>query len=350
MIMPISVVVGGQFGSEGKGKTALFFAEELKASAAVRVGGPNSGHTAVDKKGKTHVFRHLPTAALLDDVMCILPAGSYIVPEILQREINQINLNKKRLLIDPLAMVVSLEDIQSEKRGQLNELIGSTASGMGAAVVRRISRHHSVSLARDDVRFRDYVAPTVPFMRNLLSQNKRIILEGTQGFGLSLLHSHYYPYATSRDTTASAVVSEAGLSPLDVDDVILVIRSFPIRVAGNSGPLPKETDWKSVSEFGGSEKELIEYTSVTQRVRRVAHFDSEIVINAIESNRPTKIVLNHIDYIDAEINKLQIVTEKGLDFILRVESSIDKKINYVGISASTLLERTKVYNMNYLEK
>jgi adenylosuccinate synthase len=337
MIMPISVVVGGQFGSEGKGKTALFFAEELKASAAVRVGGPNSGHTAVDKTGKTHVFRHLPTAALLDNVFCILPAGSYIVPEILQREINQINLDKKRLLIDPLAMVVSLEDIQSEKRGQLSELIGSTASGMGSAVLRRISRHHSVSLARDDVRFRDYIAPTVPFMRDLLSQNKRIILEGTQGFGLSLLHSQYYPFATSRDTTASAVVSETGLSPLDVDDVILVIRSFPIRVAGNSGPLPKETDWKSVSEFGGSEKELIEYTSVTKRVRRVAHFDSEIVNKAIQCNRPSHIVLNHLDYIDRECFDKSTFSSKVIDFIKECNSLLIQSIDYLGTSPSLLI-------------
>jgi adenylosuccinate synthase len=65
--MPVSVVVGGQFGSEGKGKVALELARLRGAAAAIRVGGANSGHTAIDATGKAHVFRHLPTAALLPE-------------------------------------------------------------------------------------------------------------------------------------------------------------------------------------------------------------------------------------------------------------------------------------------
>jgi adenylosuccinate synthase len=90
--MPVSVVVGGQFGSEGKGKVALELARLRSAVAAVRVGGPNSGHTAIDVTGKTHVFRHLPTAALLPDVTCVIGAGSYVDPEVLLGEIARTNL------------------------------------------------------------------------------------------------------------------------------------------------------------------------------------------------------------------------------------------------------------------
>jgi adenylosuccinate synthase len=337
--MPVSVVVGGQYGSEGKGKVAKYFAEKLGASIAVRVGGPNSGHTAIDASGKAHIFRHLPTAALLPDITLVLPAGSYIVPEIVLREIAAVNLEKSRLVIDPHAMIVTSEDIASEKRGHLNDLIGSTGSGTGAAVMRRISRHHSVTLAKDDARLREFVKPASPLLRQALSDNQRVIIEGTQGFGLSVLHSPHYPFATSRDTTGAAFVAEAGLSPLDVDDVILVIRAFPIRVGGNSGPLENETDWSHISSISGSEYELIEYTSVTNKVRRVGLFDSQVVEQAIRANKPTRIVLNHLDYVDAMCARMRSLTHATEAFVRKVESSIAHKLRFVGIDPQTVIER-----------
>ena len=81
--MGVSVVVGGQFGSEGKGKVAQYLAAQRDAAAVVRVGGSNSGHTGYARDGTRHVLRQLPTAALLPDVLCVIGAGSYIDPEIL---------------------------------------------------------------------------------------------------------------------------------------------------------------------------------------------------------------------------------------------------------------------------
>jgi adenylosuccinate synthase len=85
--MPVTVVVGGQFGSEGKGKVAHYLARELGATAAVRVGGPNSGHTVVGPEGRKIIFRQLPTASILPDIVCVLPAGSYVDKEVLFREV-----------------------------------------------------------------------------------------------------------------------------------------------------------------------------------------------------------------------------------------------------------------------
>ena len=76
--MPVSIVVGGQYGSEGKGKVAHYIARTSGARAAVRVGGPNSGHTVYADSGKKYIFQHLPTAAILPDVICVLATGSYI--------------------------------------------------------------------------------------------------------------------------------------------------------------------------------------------------------------------------------------------------------------------------------
>ena len=286
--MPVTVVVGGQFGGEGKGKVAHYLAQETKARIAVRVGGSNSGHTVIDPSGTPIIFRHLPTAAILPDVICVLGAGSYINPDILLQEVFRVGLSPHRLLIDPNAIIVTERELNEEKNSLLRQSIASTLSGTGAAVSRRISREASTIFAKDEKRLEKYVRPVVPVMREHLDAGQRIIIEGTQGFGLSLLHSEYYPYVTSRDTTAAAFVSEAGLSPLDVDDVVLVLRAFPIRVGGNSGPLPNEIDWDSVTSESGQEAPILERTSVTKTIRRVGRFDPDVVRQAIMVNQPSR--------------------------------------------------------------
>src|SRR3990170_6657446 len=282
--MPVTVIVGGQFGSEGKGKVSKLLTTKLGDATCVRIGGTNSGHRV--KCGDNYVIlRQLPTPAILPDIICVLGAGSYINPDILFDEISRTGLSHGRLIIDPNAMIISDKEQQEEENSSLRKDIGSTLSGTGAAVRRRIARESTMILAKDEKRLQQFVRPAVPFLRDKLSTGERIIIEGTQGFGLSLLHSSYYPFVTSRDTTAAAFISEAGLSPLDVDDVVLVIRAFPIRVGGNSGPLPKETSWGVLTTESGSGCNLVEFTSVTKRLRRVAKFDSDIVRQAIACNK-----------------------------------------------------------------
>lgn len=335
--MPVTVIIGGQFGSEGKGKVAHFFAIKQKASFVVRVGGSNSGHTIITPSGKPIILRQLPTAAILENTKCIICAGSYINPDLLLAEIALVGLSPDRLLIDPNAMIISSEELLAEKHSLLRQDIGSTLSGTGAAVKKRIDRCASVRLAKNEERLRHYIKPVVPIMRACLNNGGRIIIEGTQGFGLSLLHSPEYPYVTSRDTTAAAFVSEAGLSPLDIDDIVLVIRTFPIRVAGHSGFLPNEIDWETVSQGSGSKVPIIEYTSVTKAVRRVAHFDPDVVLCAIMVNQPTKIVLNHLDYIDASCATTNKLSEKTSLFVRKIESLIGCSINYLGFSRTSLV-------------
>jgi adenylosuccinate synthase len=340
--MPVTVVVGGQFGGEGKGKVAHFLAQEMKASIAVRVGGSNSGHTVIDSSGAPVIFRHLPTAALIPDVTCVLGAGSYINPEILLQEVFRIGLPPQRLLIDPNAMVVTQRELDEERNSSLRQSIASTLSGTGAAVSRRISREHSAVFAKDEKRLDQYIQPVVPFIREHLQKGRRIIIEGTQGFGLSLLHSQYYPFVTSRDTTAAAFISEAGLSPVDVDDIVLVLRAFPIRVGGNSGPLPNEIDWDLVTSESGNQIRILEHTSVTKTVRRVGRFDPDIVRQAIIVNRPTRIVLNHLDYIDISCGDKWMLSRKLAAFVTNVETLIERQIDYIGFGPGILIARREV--------
>src|SRR5262249_48670419 len=147
--MPVSVVVGGQYGSEGKGKVAHFLAKEKRAHFAVRVGGSNSGHTVIDPSGKARIFRHLPTACLLPSVISVLAPGNYINVSTLLTEIREMELEPQRVVVDPGAWIINENDIASEMKTGLQSAIGSTGSGTGAAVARRISRFNPGTFAKD---------------------------------------------------------------------------------------------------------------------------------------------------------------------------------------------------------
>lgn len=340
--MPVTVVIGGQYGSEGKGKVAHELARLLGASIAIRVGGPNSGHTVVDSKGHSQILRQLPTAAFLQDVICLLPPGSYVDPHVLREEIERTGLGPDRLIIDRKATAIDEADIKEEELLDLKTGIGSTGTGVGAALIRRIRRQSRTILAGEHPALRPYTRDTSALLRAHLARRERIIVEGTQGFGLSLLHSPYYPFVTARDTTAAAFIAEAGLSPLDVDDVTLVIRAFPIRVSGKSGPLPKEIDWKRLTDESKSPTPIIERTSVSKSVRRVARFSHEIVGKAIEANQPSRIVLNHLDYVDASAAWEPCDSIPITQFVLEVERLLKMPLAYLGFGPASLAPRTSL--------
>lgn len=335
--MPVTVIVGGQFGSEGKGKVAYILAQEMQASIAVRIGGPNSGHTVCPVNGPPRIFRHLPTACLLPETRCVIGAGSYIDVEILLREIEGCRLARERLIIDEHAVLIGTADRNLERAKGMRQTLGSTLSGTGAAVARRIWRAGDVQFARHDSRLQPFIGSSLDVLDRALNRGERIIVEGTQGFGLSVLHSPYYPKATSRDTTASACLSEAGLSPLHVDDVVLVIRAFPIRVAGDSGELPNEIDWETVTRESGGDQLLLEHTSATNQVRRVGRFHPDIVKKAIAYNAPTRVVLNHVDYIDSKGVSPSGLSDKAIRFVEYVEASIGRRVDYLGICNKSLI-------------
>lgn len=334
--MGVTIIVGGQYGSEGKGKVALHFAQKQQASISVRVGGNNSGHTAY-KDNKKYVLRTLPTAVLGNDVHAVIPSGGYFSVENLFYEMQETNC--QNVAIDPMSVVITQQFQERELNLGLIESIGSTGSGTGAAIAQRLGRLEQVTFAKDIPELQPYLKETKSLLRQALDRGEEIILEGTQGYGLSLLHSPHYPYVTSRDTTAAGFLSETGLSPFDVTKIILVIRAFPIRVGGNSGPLPHEISWDFLTKESGSNTDLSEYTSVTGKLRRVAHFDPEIVKQAISVNQPSKIILNHMDYVDRTLYERKELTEKAGIFLQNIETAIERKIDFIGVSPLDCLER-----------
>lgn len=337
--MPVTVVVGGQYGSEGKGKVTHWLARKQRAAYAIRVGGPNSGHTAVEK-GRPVVLRQLPTPALCGDVVAIIPAGAYVRVDVLLREIEQLRLSSDQLWIHPAAVIINDSMRADEREAGLLEAIASTGQGVGSAVARRTMRQSSMVFAGDTISLRPYVRFDLQsLLADALSKQERILVEGTQGFGLSILHGGDYPYATSRDTSASGALSEAGLSPRDVDCVALTLRAFPIRVGGNSGPLPVETSWDEISRRSGAHEDLTEYTTVTGRRRRVARFDVDVVSRAISVNRPDTVFLNHVDYFDYAVHERAYLSCQAMEKVHEIESMLGQEVGHVGVGPAGIIHR-----------
>lgn len=341
--MPVSVVVGGQYGSEGKGKTSLHIARrDRTVSAVIRVGGSNSGHTGVTRDGRTFALRQLPAGAIDGEHRIFLPAGSYIDVDLLFAEIELLGYDPSLIMISPFAHVITSAHKAWERNTGLRDAIGSTESGTGAAVLSRVARG-SASLpaalrAEDHARLAPFLGETTHAIRALLDAGRRVIVEGTQGFGLSMLHADAWPKATSRDTTAAGFLAEAGLSPLDVDDITLVLRCHPIRVAGRqSGPLPNETSWDEIAREADIERDLTEYTTVTNAIRRVGNFDCKSVRQAIAVNRPTRIVLNHLDYVSPVVAHGRL-DAGALAFVDAVAAGIGQQVDWVGTSPSDMIE------------
>ncbi|MGO7904932.1 adenylosuccinate synthetase [Rhizobium leguminosarum] len=334
--MPVSVVVGGQFGSEGKGKVSQFIVRSAAAAAVVRVGGPNSGHTAVDGAGRLVTLRQLPAGAIATNAKIVLPAGSLIDVALLLNEINLLEISPSRLRIDANASIVTEKHKQDERDEALIENIGSTGSGTGASLRERLSRNASHQLAKHQSELRDYlVENTSEILRAMINAGERVVVEGTQGFGLSLWRTRDFPFATSRDTSAAAFVSEAGLAPHDVDDVAMALRSFPIRVGGNSGPLPNEIDWPSLAREAELDLDYHELTSATHRVRRIGRFDERVVRDAVVCNQPHRIFLNHMDYVDPRWRSAG-PGDRSARFVEDIEQRIGRAIDYLGYGPDVL--------------
>ena len=212
--MPVSIVVGGQFGSEGKGKVSLELVRMAteRRIVVVRVGGPNSGHTAYDRSGQKFALRQLPAGAVDRNVDVVFPAGSFIDVDVLQREIELLDYPRDRIFVSPYANVITPEQKAWEREAGLVSGIGSTGSGVGAAIMASVAREASnFPLHRHDAAhcgwLEPYLRDTTALMRSWLDAGARIVIEGTQGFGLSLYDGGFWPKATSRATTAARLRS-----------------------------------------------------------------------------------------------------------------------------------------------
>jgi adenylosuccinate synthase len=299
----VDVLVGGQWGSEGKWNIVGYLAPEY--DVLVRVGGPNAGHK-VYQEPEPDTFYHLPSGTnRAPQAEIVLGPGVTLEPKRLFEEIAKAHLDPSRLRIDPQAMIIEPADIRRETR-KLTGTIGSTGQGVGAATSRKVLRTEArprVRLAGDLRELKPFLRPTLEVLDRAYAAGKRIFLEGTQGTGLSLHHGDY-PYVTSRDTTVSGCLADAGIAPSRVRRIIMVCRTYPIRVesppGGDSGDMGIEISWKTVAERAGldaTELEVSEKTTTTKRKRRVAEFNWALLRKAATLNGPTDIALSFTDHL-----------------------------------------------------
>lgn len=332
----VDVIIGGQFGSEGKGQIAAHISPEY--DCLVRVGGPNAGHTVFEKPTK-HVFHLLPSGSHRNPkALLIIGPGAVINLNKILDEIRMFNIEPDRLIIDENAIIISQRDIDKEQK--IKDKISSTGQGVGYATANNIlarlkgdDKHKARNFIKE---LKPYLGITSEVLEKMYSEEKKILLEGTQGSGLSLHHG-LYPHITSRDTSVSGCLSEAGISPKRVRRIIMVTRTYPIRVGGASGPfLSNEIDMKTIAKRSGkNEDDLLEkeITTTTKKKRRIAEFSWALFRKACELNSPSDIALTFTDYISIKnenARQYEKLTAETKQFVEEIERCAGAKVSLIG--------------------
>lgn len=340
----VTVVVGAQYGSEGKGAVVAHLAKELcltRNDLVVRVAGPNAGHTAYDYTGREWKLRAVPVAAVKSRLCQLhIAAGSEVDPIVLANEVTALDEAghdvSRRLTVHPSATIILESHIQAEQGSGIVGRIGSTGKGIGAARADRIGR--TAPTAGELFKHRPRTLSD-PGPLDLAGVGE-LIIEGTQGYGLGL-HTENYPQVTSSDCRAIDFLAMAGVSPWDkrVEDlrIMLVARAFPIRVAGNSGPLKGETSW---AELGLDE----ERTTVTQKIRRVGAWDDDLLAEAIEANgggnwnMAVQLAVTMVDQKFPEVHDSKDLSDAALQWLVEVQDEHEIDITYAGTGPDTMFE------------
>lgn len=350
--MATIVIVGTQWGDEGKGKITDLFSENYDIIARYQ-GGSNAGHTVI-LENDTFIFHLLPSGVLYKDKTCVIGNGVVLDPEVLFQEIK--NLKKhgiditKRLLIDYKTHIIfpyhKIIDETLEESGSKRK-IGTTKSGNGPAYADKFSRSglrvcdliHSESLAskldllleqkRDylakvygidlaieqikDIKskyihygkmIKDFVIDVSLFLDEQIKDNKNIIFEGAQGTMLDVDHGTY-PYVTSSNPVAGSVCIGCGISPIYIDKVIGIAKAYTTRVG--EGPFPTELKGPLGQKLREQGCEY-EYDPETGRPRRCGWFDAVIVKYASRLNGIREIVLTKLDVLNS-FEKIKICRE-----------------------------------------
>lgn len=308
-----SMVVGGGFGSEGKGAAAAWLAHNYApVDYATTNAGAQAGHTTRYRDEHLNfVCFHLPTVGVVQHrknaqfgtaPRSYINGGSIIDPDVLIREVSDCGVDASSIRIHPRAAVITDDNRATERDFTSSTTrLGSTQKGVGAAISDKVmrrallaERHHKLKGAIQQID-----------LNEVLNGMGRVSVEVPQGTGLSLNHGYNYPACTSRDCWVGSGLNDAGIHPKYLGEVCMVMRTFPIRVGNifneqgeklsDSGPFyedSKELDWSR--DFPHLEPER---TTVTKRVRRIATWSHDQYLEALSLNRPTVVFLSFCNYL-----------------------------------------------------
>lgn len=292
MQKPIQIVVGGQFGSEAKGAIAGYLALRDNIQIAVRTGATNAGHTVV-YDGTRYSMQQIPVGWVNPNTALVLGAGSLIDPVILRREIELITKATgtspvNRMFIDTRAYIHAEIHHQRAAEANRHHSMGATGKGCSEALIDRVrlrgSADFSVANNMHEMPSGPAYIDTESMLNAAYDAGARIQLEGTQGQLLDL-YLGPYPYVTHKQTGPALWLSEAGFSPNVELDIVAVMRTYPIRVAGNSGPMPSETSWPILARKINLKRDAIGHAPIVSE-SSITAFESAVCQAAMGMDMP----------------------------------------------------------------
>lgn len=321
--MTLTVVVGGFFGDEGKGKIISYLALSDRADLVARGGvGTNAGHTVV-YKGVKYKLRQIPSGFVNEDARLLIGPGVLINPEVLLEEIN-LTRTHNRVGVDQQAGIIEEKHIEEDRGSSyLRGRIGTTGTGCGPAQRDRVMR--VLKVARDLEILKKYITDVPLEINEAVDLGKNVIIEGTQGTFLSLYHGTY-PYVTSKDVTASSICADVGVGPKKIDEVLVVFKAYVTRVGGGplEGELPEEESRK---------RGWYEVATVTGRVRRAAPFNFKLAKRAVLLNSATQAAVTKLDAVfpvDRGKRRWEELSTEAKEFIHKIEEEIRIPVTLIG--------------------
>ncbi len=346
------IVVGGQWGDEGKGKIVDFLAE--KADLVIRyAGGNNAGHTVV-VNGKKFKFHLIPSGIVHEGKLNIIANGTVVDPEVLVEEIE--NLEKMGFKIDDSRLIISSNahtilpkhrEEDNPKKDPHAKMIGTTGRGIGpcyrdkiARKGMRISDYVESSNSKIAEKIKPLVKDTCFIINEAIEKGKKVLFEGAQGTLLDVDHGTY-PFVTSSNPTAGGALTGTGVGPTKIDAVIGVFKAYTTRVG--AGPFPtelgteeqtnKEGTWDKIEDvYDEALKEALEkanagdeyyqgkymrlkgkeYGTTTGRPRRTGWFDAVAARYAVVINGMSSIAITKLDVLQG-LKKIKICVAYEVD-------------------------------------
>lgn len=352
--MPATILIGAQWGDEGKGRVADWLAAK-SGFVARYAGGDNAGHT-VNVGEKVYKLHLIPSGILHPQVICVLGNGMVINPVNLVREIQElqslgVDISPARLIISTRAHLITpahiaLDALSEKSRGQA--AIGTTLRGIGPAYLDKTGRaglraglmtdiedfaealHQHISAANTRLTseylldaqagtqayieaaefLRPYIKDTTQYINVALKAGASVLCEGAQGTMLDVDHGDY-PFVTSSSPTVGGVLTGLGFGPRYVERVVGVAKSYSTRVG--AGPMPTELEGEIANRLRGSGANFWdEFGTTTGRPRRCGWLDSVVVRYAATVNGFSELVLTKLDILSG-FSEIKVATAYEID-------------------------------------
>lgn len=339
----VVVTTDGGAGSSGKGSLNSWLADKYKFDLATNNWMPNAGHYTQLDDDRRILVQHIPSAFINPNIELYINAGAAINLDILHNEIKMLEENgfqiKDRLTIHPNANVITKDDVEKERQTIKN---GSTFKGCGAALAGKTIRQDR-KLAKDYEELSTYIKDRTVEINQSISNGMSVLVEGSQGVDLDINHAEF-PFCTSRQTHPSQLIADLGLPPQSVTNVIINLRTNPIRISNVSAADgeerysgnywdAKEITWNDVATSAGwNDPEAFKkkygfamLTSVTKKVRRVFEFPQQrayyvhAMCGGLLGDDKLLYSLNFINFVDKTVEgkttKEEVLTDKVKEWL-----------------------------------